>query len=237
MMPDLARPILDHLALVERLRSCRSADSELDRRVLAVKRFQHARFERTYADLLAAGEEREAARFFLDDLYGPQDFSDRDAQFSRIVPALVRLFPREIVETVASLAELHALSEQLDVDMARRLESVVVNAEAYAHAWQVTGQAGAREHQVELMMTIGRALVRYTRSALLRHSLRMMRGPARAAGLAALQVFLERGFETFGRLRRPEPFLDVIAARERRLCDVLFSGDAAAIRIALGDPA
>ena len=46
----------------------------------------------------------------LDELYGPQDFSDRDAQFARVVPALVRLFPQELVETVAVLARLHALS-------------------------------------------------------------------------------------------------------------------------------
>ena len=28
-----------------------------------------------------------AARFFLDELYGPGDFSQRDAQFARVVPA------------------------------------------------------------------------------------------------------------------------------------------------------
>ena len=63
---------------------------------------------------------RGAARFFLDDLYGPRDFSERDAQFARIVPALVRLFPHEIVGTVQALAALHALSERLDSAMAAR---------------------------------------------------------------------------------------------------------------------
>jgi len=45
-----------------------------------------------------------AAHFFLEELYGPRDFADRDTQFARVVPALVRLFPREIVATVAILA-------------------------------------------------------------------------------------------------------------------------------------
>ncbi len=62
---------------------------------------------------------RDAARFFLDDLYGPEDFTRRDEQFARVVPGLVRLFPQEIVGTVISLGELHALSEQFDTAMAR----------------------------------------------------------------------------------------------------------------------
>ena len=80
-----------------------------------------------------------AARFFLDDLYGPQDFAERDAQFARIVPALVRLFPDEVVATVDSLAALHALSESLDSRMGRLLPSAFVDAEAYRRAWQATG--------------------------------------------------------------------------------------------------
>ena len=71
-------------------------------RPCALKAYQQQRFSRTYADLLASSRYAAASRFFLDELYGPQDFSDRDAQFARVVPALVRLFPQELVETVAA---------------------------------------------------------------------------------------------------------------------------------------
>ena len=72
---------------------------------------------------------------------------------------------------------------------------------AYAAAWRTVGRPADRERQIELMMAVGSALDRYTRNPLLRTSLRLMRGPAAAAGLGALQGFLERGFDTFRDMR------------------------------------
>jgi hypothetical protein len=71
---------------------------------------------------------------------------------------------------------------------------------------------------------VGSALDRYTRNPLLRHSLRLMRGPASAAGLGALQHFLETGFDTFREMRGAAYFLDTVAQRERRLAAQLFAG-------------
>ena len=61
------------------------------------------------------------------------------------------------------------------------------------------------------MLAVGSALDRYTRNPLLRASLRLMRGPAAAAGLGALQGFLERGFDTFREMRGAREFLDTVA--------------------------
>jgi subtilisin family serine protease len=52
---------------------------------------------------------------------------------------------------------------------------------------------------VALVGLVGQALVRYTTHPTLGRMLKMMRLPARAAGLSALQTFLETGFSTFGR--------------------------------------
>jgi len=43
----------------------------------------------------------------------------------------------------------------------------------------------------------------------------MMRGPAQAAGLGALQGFLEAGFEAFGHMGGADDFLNTIATREQ----------------------
>ena len=61
-------------------------------KVEAIKRYQQPRFSHTYADLLASDRYAGAARFFLDELYGPGDFGRRDTHVSQVVPALVRLF-------------------------------------------------------------------------------------------------------------------------------------------------
>jgi hypothetical protein len=217
--------ILAHLAAVNRERATRAADAELARRVDALKRYQQRRFEHCYADLLAHPRYAGASRFFLDELYGPSDFSLRDAQFARIVPGLVRLFPTEVVDTVQTLSDLHALSEQFDSSMSRQLGSTFVDAETYTRAWQACNDARGRERQVELMLRVGRDLDRFTRSAVLRHSLRLMRAPARAAGMGALQSFLERGFDTFRAMQGAGEFLDLIGHRERALAAALFATD------------
>ncbi|MBS0440972.1 MAG: hypothetical protein JSR38_03405 [Proteobacteria bacterium] len=217
-----AQAILSQLAIVRSEREARTADSALGETVRALKAYQQQRFSRTYADLLASSRYAGASRFFLDELYGPQDFSERDAQFARVVPALVRLFPHELVETVAVLARLHALSETLDSTMGRHLLGRQVDRSTYTEAWQLTGRAEAREEQIRLTLAVGRDLDRLTRKPLLRTTLHLMRGPARAAGLPALQQFLETGFDTFKAMDGAEEFLAIVGARERALAAALF---------------
>jgi len=219
---SLAASILGHLQRVEAERAARATDPGLAARVLALKAYQRDRFARSHADLLAHPRYAAAARFFLDDLYGPQDFAERDAQFARIVPALVRLFPQEVVTTVDALAELHALSESLDSAMGRTLPDERIDAPAYRQAWQAVGRPADRRHQVDLVMALGQHLDRYTRNRLLRHSLKLMRGPAKAAGLGSLQAFLERGFDTFGGMRGSADFLTLVEQRESALMQALF---------------
>lgn len=216
--------ILGNLQIVASERARRGGDAGLSARVEAVKKFQHERFAATYQDLLAHPRYGRATRFFLDDLYGPQDFTERDAQFARIVPGLVRLFPKEIVHTVSALAELHALSEQLDSEMGAVVDGTGLQADGYGRAWRLVARAQDREKQIALMLEVGRALDGFTRKPLLRHSLRVMRGPAAAAGLAALQRFLEVGFDTFREMQGAKGFLDTIAQRERALAAALFKG-------------
>lgn len=223
MKSDAGATILGHLAAVNAERAARSADADLGRRVQAIKHYQHQRFELTHADLLAHPRYGGASRFFLEELYGPIDFTQRDAQFARIVPALVRLFPAQVVATVQTLGALHALSEQFDSAMARALKSPDVDARSYTAAWQACGDAAGRERQIALMEEVGQSLDALTRNALLHRSLRFMRGPARAAGLGALQSFLEAGFDTFRAMHGADEFLRLVGERERSLAALLFS--------------
>lgn len=233
--PTLAASILGHLQRVQAERDARIADPALAAKVLALKAYQRDRFGRSHADLLAHGRYAAAARFFLDDLYGPQDFAERDAQFARIVPALVRLFPHEVVTTVEALAELHALSESLDSAMAREVKGLPIDALTYRRAWQAVGRRDDRSRQIQLVMALGQHLDRYTRNRLLRHSLKLMRGPAKAAGLGSLQNFLERGFDTFGAMRGASEFLTLVEQREWALMQALF--DTPTVAPATGAPA
>lgn len=221
-MPATAQSILAQLGVVAEQRALRAVDAALLASVDAVKAYQQRRFALTYADLLQSTRYRGAASFFLDELYGPRDFSERDAQFARVVPALVRLFPHEIVETVDTLARLHALSETLDTEMGRQLIGAAPGRTSYARAWQAVGAPADRERQIALTLAVGRDLDRLTRKPLLRTTLHLMRGPARAAGLPALQQFLETGFDTFRAMGGADDFLATVGERERSLARALF---------------
>ena len=120
-MSAMTETILGQLNAVNTERELRMMVPGLNARVVGLKQYQQRRFAHTYEDLPLTTRYAAAVRFFLDELYGPSRFTQRDAQFARVVPTLVRLFPREIVET---LAELHASSESLDTTMTKHLGQI-----------------------------------------------------------------------------------------------------------------
>ena len=225
-MSDTTDAILANLKLVDAERGHRSADPVLGAKVVALKAFQQRRFSHTYADLLRTTRYGPAARFFLDELYGPGDFTRRDSQFARIVPGLV-LFPKELLATVGRLSELHGLSEELDTRMGATLGEPKVGPIDYLRAWQSVGRAADRQRQVVLTLAVAERLDRLTRKPLLRHALHLMRAPARAAGVGDLQRFLEIGFDTFREMNGAREFLAIIKEREENFAAVLFAADPA----------
>lgn len=218
--------ILERIAFVDSERRRRKADPLLQRCVDAVKHYQHARFQKTYRDLLAHRDYRPAAEFFLEDLYGPYDFSARDSQFAKLVPAIARVFPGELVDTLESLACLHALTEDLDSRMAEVMAAERVDARAYVLAWRAVGRQEDRSRQILWVRALGDALQGYTRKPFLRQTLRLMHRPAHAMGLGALQQFLETGFDTFRGLPDAGYFLRQVETRERALMESLFNATA-----------
>jgi hypothetical protein len=221
-MPSISALILSHLESVASERARRLSTPGLAAKVALLKEYQQRRFSHTYADLLVSPRYGPAARFFLDELYGPTDFSRRDAQFARVIPALVRLFPAEVVDTVAALSELHALSEALDSSMGTELSGDRLTAVEYVRAWQRTGCVDERNAQIALTITVAKKLDGFTRNLLLRNGLRLMRSPASAAGLSELQQLLEAGFDTFRAMKGAREFIAILSDREHSLGSALF---------------
>lgn len=230
---DAAQTIRDAIADVTALRLHRTGDPALGAAVGSVKTFQARRFRGTYADLMASPAFGPAARFFLEELYSDTDYTERDQQFGRIAGTLQTMFPQPVVNTAMALAVLHAQTEGLDQDMGRAWLAQGSDATGdptrYTAAWRTVGQRHARQQQLQRVLAMGNDLARLTRTPGLRMMLRMMRGPANAAGMGALQKFLEAGFDTFGQLARQrggvEQFLATIEQRERALMDLLFDAD------------
>lgn len=227
---NTAQTIRESVAEVERLREESRLVPAIGAAVVRLKRFQARRFAGTYADLLASQSYAAAARFFLEELYSERDYGDRDAQFARIAGAVEKLFPRDVADTAATLARLHALTESLDHGMAR-IEPLDGHDDVggYVRAWKAIGRREDRQRQLETVVAVGAEMTRLTRLPGIRMMLKMMRGPASAAGMSSLQRFLEAGFDTFAAVARQrggaERFLEIIREREQHLVDLLFDAD------------
>jgi hypothetical protein len=146
------------------------------------------------------------------------------------------MFPKQVVQTAVSLAELHSLTEDLDLAMA---QSWLNNAtcsdktDRYLAAWHSVGRRAERDAQLSGALRVGQELVTLTRTPGLRMALKMMRKPASLAGMGALQHFLESGFDTFAAMTPKKPskngepegpafFLETVKKREAAMLDQLF---------------
>ncbi|MBI5277634.1 MAG: hypothetical protein HY854_14360 [Burkholderiales bacterium] len=230
---DTAQRIRQAVAEVTALRHASAGEPALAQAILAVKRTQGRRFAGTYRDLMDSGTYAAATRFFLEELYSDADYAERDAQFGRIAGAVEKFFPKDVALTAVALAELHSMTENLDAAMGRAwLQPDIADlpeAARYVAAWRTVGRRPDREAQLRVVLAIGDEMARLTRLPGLRLMLKMMRGPAAAAGLSSLQRFLETGFDTFASMARrrggAETFLGTIREREAKLIATLFDAD------------
>ncbi|MCC6657517.1 MAG: hypothetical protein IT512_04960 [Rhodocyclaceae bacterium] len=219
-----------HLGSAKALRTAANADPQLAEDRLRLRAWQAERLAATYRDLLDSARYHDAARFFLSDLYGPKDFSERDHELERILPTLSATLPAAGIRTVALAIEVDALSEELDAALIAALRRAgamdPLDAAAYARAYPRAGHRRERERQLQLIGEVGEALAALTRKPLVSAALRLMRAPARLAGLAELHAFLENGYRAFRKMGEPAEFLATIQHRERAILEQLYAGAA-----------
>lgn len=193
--------------------------------------WQARRLESSFALFLHDPACRPAARFFLTDVYGDHDFRQRDADIARVVPMMQRLLPATLLESLADAIALAALSHAFDLRMAAALQALaprrpVLDVVLYGQAYRSVGHPRLRAWQIALVEDVGQGLAAALRMPGVPALLRMSRLPARAAGLDALQSFLERGFSAFARLENVGAFLAAIRQQETQVLRRLLAGDA-----------
>ena len=220
--------LLTELDRSQALRARTVEDAAFSEKRGRLRAWQAARLARTHQDLLDSRRFHAAAKFFLDDIYGPADLSDHIEDVRRIVPLMMRVLPDSGLATVAHAMELNALSESLDGDMVEALgdKSAPIDEQAYARAYRAVDRAVDRARQIDLIELLGMALDRLTHLHLIGVTLKMMRKPARLAGLGELQAFLERGYSAFGAMRGgASEFVTIVVTRERAISEALLRGD------------
>jgi hypothetical protein len=142
---DASQRLRAGAAEVAALRTLDGIDAATRARRDELRAFQARRLAFTHADLLESPRYRAATRFFLDELYGVKDFSQRDAELARVIPTLTRFLPEAALGTIADAVELDALSERLDLATAKALvadpaiRGRPIDDDAYARAFRAAG--------------------------------------------------------------------------------------------------
>ncbi len=193
--------------------------------------WQAARLQRAFAGFLDDPARRPAARFFLTDVYGEHDFSRRDADLAKVMPMMQGVLPAVLLGTVTDGMELGALTHALDLRMADALQRLAprrrtLDDALYARAYRDVGRRRLRARQILLIEQVGAGLATALRLPGVGVLLKVSRLPAKAAGVAELQAFLERGFAAFAELGDSAAFLAEIRDNETRVMQRLFAAHA-----------
>jgi hypothetical protein len=210
--------------LAEKTRSAGFPLAEFD----LLQRWQLQRLTTTFDDLYRRKGYRHAVEFFVSDLYGGLDFRERDQEMSRVAPIMIRFLPDNALVALAEAFELQALSLEYDVVMAEYMAANgirTLDMASYIDVYRHCSDRAGRERQILLISKLGRDLKGLVRRPLVNRLVRMLRGPAHAAGFGNLQEFLELGLSSFRDLEDPVYFVDTIYEREWAAMDRLFAGD------------
>ena len=202
--------------------------------VMQLQEWQCKRLLTTHADLRAEPEFAEAMQFFVDELYGPKDFSQRDKDLTRVIPKLAAVLPEKALKALNDALRLNTLSFDLDLDMVNALcelndiedfSRFNIDSDAYATAYRSVDRRHERETQIDIIEQLGLQLADVVRVKGISLLIKMARKPAEVAGVKTLHEFLADGFKSFKKLGNVRDFLDPIVNRERQIMEALLSTD------------
>lgn len=193
-----------------------------------IQTWQRQRLAETYADLTSQDRYAAAGDFFLDELYGGLHFRQRDQEMERVLPVMVRMLRDDMILALAEAFELQALSLDFDMQMTAQFQKAGwndLNMSRYAEIYRACGQAHEREQQIILIRDLGIVLNKLVHHRLVMMLIRMLRGPAIAAGFGLLQSFLENGLNAFRIMGDGTVFIEAIWQRENEFMRRLLAGE------------
>lgn len=180
-----------------------------------------------FSDLYEEDGYAEAIDFTMSDLAGI-GISGRDRDLERAAPAITAMLPLAALETIASAAEMNARVLEINISICRCLliENELparIAVDAYCAACRKASSLEECVDLVHLITGLGKTLKSLVAIPIIGITLRAMRGPAHAAGFAALQEFLEKGYSTFQQIPDIDHFLVEIETRMTDIFRTIYS--------------
>ena len=202
----------------------------LDPRLALLRAWQSERLAKTYADLLADKHTRPAGLFFLSDIYGPRDFTQRDHDAERLHDILARLVPAPLLRQLTDIIRLNRLSAALDEKLTAVLFEKLgvtdtITAGTYVEGYRRCDNQAERAEQIDLIVVVLTEAAQGAHWPGVGVALKAIGGTARKAGWVELYDFLQRGYDAFRRIKDVKAFVGSIEQRERRILAQIFAGE------------
>lgn len=197
----------------------------LGEKLIELREWQCRRLIASHQAIYGEPRFKPAIEFFVDELYGPKDFSKRDEDIARVVPKMEKWLPCEALESLEVAIHLNALSQELDIEMVKQLQGDTIGNETYAQAYRACQNQKQRAEQINHIEQLGLDLKKVVDITGISMVLRMARTPAKLAGLETLQAFLEDGFNAFKRIGTIEDFIVPVVEKERAIMHGILNGD------------
>lgn len=223
------RGTLNILHEIEKLKHTDVTSAGLDPKLTLLRLWQSQRLAQTYSDLSATARYRPACEFFLNELYGARDFSQRDHDMEQMYAFMQRVFPAEMIRPLQLTVELHRLTQVLDGQLLEVLVNQLgltdsLTAAMYAEAYRRCDNYVERAKQIESIYKIGLMLDEIMDQPLTGAALTLGKIPARRAGWQELTDFLDHGYKAFRHMRGgAEFFLNTIREREKTILDKIYA--------------
>lgn len=221
-MANTLDKIIQHLQDTEQMHQL-IAEQNLTQTIRDVQAWQTKRLLTTHDDLLQSKRFKPAMQFFVEELYGPRDFSQRDQELARVVPKMKKLLPEAALLSLEAALRLNCLSLELDIALVQQLGDKEVDRDTYFDSYRQSGTQAKREEQIKLLETLGLDLAQVVKISGISAILLLSRKPAKIAGVKSLHEFLEKGFKAFKKLGDVHDFIDPVVNRERELMNSLFT--------------
>jgi hypothetical protein len=219
-MKDYTKHIIRHLHGISTMQEI-AEKSELMTTIKAVQSWQCKRLLASHQHMYQQKRFRPAVEFFVNELYGPNDFSQRDKDIARVVPKMSTFLPQKALQSLASALHLNTLSFELDFELAKRLVDTKINRETYAKAYISCDNLATRQQQIDYIRTLGNDLADVVKMKGISTLLFISRKPAKMAGVLALHEFLEKGFKSFKNLGNVEDFITPLVNKEHDIMQQL----------------
>lgn len=208
-------------------------NAEIAQRLIDVQLWQKQRMQHSHAQQFEEKHNTLMADYFLNRLYGGEDFDAVAAQIARLskyAHKAEKLIPDNAVKTGSLGVELAIYAVQLDEAVAAQLlqdyhPHEPLNDDMMRLTYLKLNQGDARLKQLELLDQLGISLDKYMRSFIVQAAFKMCKGAAEKYHFEVMYEFMQEGFIAMKPLKSAAKFVADFTQLERDIIRRVHEGD------------